>query len=107
MLSCFFAVTNSLFSLSRLSNNALSGPLPQELGNLTALTALALSNCNLTGSVPSSWGALTLLSTLQLDGNRLVGTLPAVMNATLNATSDTLLLSLLVRARCVPCCACV
>ena len=40
----------------RLSNNALTGPIPSELGNLTELEVLRLSNNALSGPVPSRLG---------------------------------------------------
>ena len=52
--------------------NALTGSIPSEIGNLTALKVLDLSNSRshgfnaLTGTVPSEIGNLTALSSINL-----------------------------------------
>ena len=60
-----------------LAHNELSGPIPVELGNLTALTNLDLSGNELSGPIPSQLGGLTQLTWLWLWGNQLSGTIPA------------------------------
>jgi len=72
-----------LSNLTALTNlylrwNQLSGTIPSELGNLTALTNLNLGWNQLSGTVPSELGNLASLDTLHLAGNRLSGCLPAV-----------------------------
>ena len=64
-----------LTALTRLdfSGNRLSGTIPTELGNLTALTYLRLSGNNLSGTVPPELGNLVNLDALYLAGNRLTG----------------------------------
>ena len=58
-----------------LDGNALTGPIPPELGNLTALEWLSLVN-DLTGPIPPELGNLTALKWLGLAGNRLTGPIP-------------------------------
>ena len=53
-----------------LSNNNLSGTLPTEIGDLTALTDLYMSNNALSGAIPPEIGQ-TSLDTLVLSGNQL------------------------------------
>ena len=60
-----------------LDNNALRGPLPAELGNLTSLTSLNFSNNRLSGPLPAELGNLTSLTSLYLYNNQLSGALPA------------------------------
>lgn len=62
----------------RLNGNQLSGTIPSELGNLTALTALNLSDNQLSGTIPPELGNLFNLDALYLASNRLEGCQPAV-----------------------------
>ena len=59
-----------------LDNNGLSGTLPAELGNLTALTLLDLKDNHLSGGLPPEIGNLTALEELYLSNNQLDGALP-------------------------------
>lgn len=59
-----------------LSNNLLNGQLPEELGNLSALTSLFLVDNSLSGEVPSGIFSLPALTELNLRGNKLVGAIP-------------------------------
>ena len=63
--------------LNSFLGNQLSGPIPAELGNLTALMWLNLRSNNLTGSIPAELGNLTSLLYLDLDRNNLTGSIPA------------------------------
>ena len=60
-----------------MHRNQFTGPIPGELGNLTALKQLSLSYNNLTGAIPSELSALTELNSLVLSGNELTGPIPA------------------------------
>ena len=59
------------------SNNKLSGALPAELGDLSALESLSLDSNRLSGSIPAEWGDLSNLTELRLNGNQLSGSIPA------------------------------
>jgi Leucine-rich repeat (LRR) protein len=66
----------ALLSLSLRSNN-LTGSIPPELGNLTALSGLSLHFNDLSGPIPAELGNLTALVSFRLDGNQLSGPIPA------------------------------
>ncbi|MFC1483702.1 fibronectin type III domain-containing protein [Candidatus Neomarinimicrobiota bacterium] len=59
-----------------LQTNNLSGPLPESIGNLTALTSLNLGTNQLTDTIPSSIGNLVNLTNLSLENNQLTGEIP-------------------------------
>ena len=59
-----------------LAGNPLSGPIPPELGRLTSLERLSLQNSQLSGPIPPELGRLTGLISLSLSGNRLSGPIP-------------------------------
>eukprot|EP01079_Euglenida_sp_SAG-EU17-18_P002944 gene2945-biopygen3127 len=59
-----------------LSNNQLSGPLPEAIGQMTALKEIRLNDKQLSGTLPESMGQMIALEILSLDGNQLSGTLP-------------------------------
>ena len=59
-----------------LSNNYLRGPIPPEIGTLTALTTLDLGHNQLTGPIPPEIGNLASLSVLDLEWNGLTGPIP-------------------------------
>ncbi|CAI5461799.1 unnamed protein product [Closterium sp. Yama58-4] len=59
-----------------LSRTTLSGPLPGEIGVLTALTLLSLSRTNLSGPLPGEIGDLTALTLLDLSYNSLNNAIP-------------------------------
>ena len=56
--------------------NDLTGPIPDELGNLENLERLYLGNEHLTGLVPRWLGGLTELRSLGLSGSALTGSIP-------------------------------
>ena len=78
-----------------LTNNNLTGQLPEELGKLTALENLSLGWNNLTGNIPEYIGNLTTLTNLDLSLNALEGSIPgSIGNLTvltyLNLSSNNL-----------------
>jgi Leucine-rich repeat (LRR) protein/tRNA A-37 threonylcarbamoyl transferase component Bud32 len=60
-----------------ISDNLISGPIPNELGNLKNLYHLDLHYNKLTGSIPSDLGLLTNLTILGLSHNKLTGSIPS------------------------------
>ncbi len=60
----------------RLRGNGLTGPLPSELGNLSALKRLDLYDDGLTGPIPPELGDLAALEWLWLGSNALTGPIP-------------------------------
>lgn len=60
----------------RLDENRLSGSIPPELGRLKSLTVLALYINSLSGSIPPELGNLTSLEELLVQGNDLSGSVP-------------------------------
>jgi Leucine-rich repeat (LRR) protein len=59
-----------------LQSNLLSGAIPPELGNLTALCSLDLFANQLSGAIPPELGNLMSLNFLTLDYNQLSGAIP-------------------------------
>jgi Leucine-rich repeat (LRR) protein len=66
-------------TLSDLSDRALHGSLPEQLGQLTHLRLLLLSNNELTGDIPDSLTQLTALRTLWLHNTSFTGALPLAL----------------------------
>ncbi len=60
-----------------LNTNSLTGTLPIELGNLTALERLFLDRNQISGFIPEQLGDLSWLNWLGLSENRLTGSMPA------------------------------
>lgn len=60
----------------RLLNNNLSGTIPIERNEFTALNWLELSYNKLTGDIPAELGTLSSLTDLYLSGNMLTGSIP-------------------------------
>lgn len=67
-----------------LSFNQLSGSIPPELANLSALQELALSANQLSGSIPPELGDLSALESLYLGANHLSGGIPPELGALTN-----------------------
>ena len=59
-----------------LYNMGLSGPIPENIGNLDKLVTLGLSSNELIGGIPESIGNLSELTQLSLDSNHLSGNIP-------------------------------
>ena len=59
-----------------LVGNKLNGPLPPQIGRLHALTKLDLTNNRLSGPIPEELGHLLDLKRLRLNSNRFTGSLP-------------------------------
>ena len=59
-----------------LRSNDLTGPIPPELGKLTRLERLYLGRNKLSGPIPPELGKLTMLTSLYLSGNELSGPIP-------------------------------
>ena len=70
--------SGSVISLD-LRNNALSGQIPTELGNLASLERLWLNDNRLTGEIPAALGRLENLTLLHLSGNQLSGCVPTAL----------------------------
>ena len=68
-----------------LQDNNLSGPIPPEIGNLTALRELQLSQNQLTGPMPTELGNMRELVRLSLPFNELEGEIPASLANLRNA----------------------
>ena len=65
-----------------LSSNALTGPIPPELGDLASLGSLYLFNNALTGAIPPELGNLSALGSLEISFNEgLSGALPMALTA--------------------------
>ncbi|CAN0240827.1 unnamed protein product, partial [Ectocarpus sp. 4 AP-2014] len=64
-----------------LRSNNLRGPIPEELGKLTALQQLYLSRNKLSGAIPAQLGALNNLAWLDLFNNQLSGPIPKELGA--------------------------
>ena len=62
-----------------LQDNALSGEIPAELGNLANLEQLRLNDNQLTGEIPAGLGRLENLTLLHLSGNQLTGCVAAAL----------------------------
>ncbi|CAN0201479.1 unnamed protein product, partial [Ectocarpus fasciculatus] len=58
------------------SDDGLTGTIPKELGKLIALQVLELRDNNLSGPIPPELGNLGALKTLALEGNELTGRIP-------------------------------
>ena len=70
-------VSNGRATELELFNNGLSGSIPSELGDLSALVTLDLRFNALTGSIPAELGRLSNLYSLFLRSNSLTGSIPS------------------------------
>lgn len=69
-----------------LYNNQLTGPIPGELGDLSSLQWLFLHNNQLSGSIPAKLGDLGALTIVYLFNNQLTGSIPAELGDLSNLT---------------------
>ncbi len=67
-----------------MSSQGLSGAVPSELGNLSALVRLELDQNELTGTIPPELGGLANLRTLSLEYNQLNGEIPSELGDLVN-----------------------
>ncbi|XP_004305138.1 PREDICTED: probable LRR receptor-like serine/threonine-protein kinase At3g47570-like [Fragaria vesca subsp. vesca] len=68
-----------------LSTNSLNGPIPKELVEDSSLSiSLTLSNNYLTGSLPDEVGKLVQLAELDVSGNKLSGEIPETLGSCLS-----------------------
>ncbi|MXW68217.1 MAG: hypothetical protein F4Z72_14620 [Gemmatimonadales bacterium] len=67
-----------------LDENNLSGEIPPEIGNLSALRRLFVSRNRLVGSIPAEIGNLSALESLSAEGNELTGEIPPELGALSN-----------------------
>jgi len=65
----------SMVSLD-LSNNSLSGPLPQEIGTMNGLRLLNIGRNNISGQIPKEIGLLHRLLYIDLSDNHFEGSIP-------------------------------
>ena len=60
-----------------LSDNNLSGALPESIGNLSSLKKINFCNNRIEGAIPKTIGNLTALAHLNLSHNQLSGVIPS------------------------------
>ncbi|CAN4103152.1 unnamed protein product [Withania somnifera] len=67
-----------------LSQNTLNGTIPLSIKQITNLVTLILSNNHLTGEIPDIWDEIPILYTLDLSNNSFTGGIPTTLS-TLNS----------------------
>ena len=77
-VSTWYGITvyNNKVEQIRLSNNNLTGTLPEEIGDFNDLKNIDVKGNQISGSIPSTIGKLTELTNLWLRGNQLTGPIP-------------------------------
>ncbi|XP_002521092.4 receptor-like protein EIX2 [Ricinus communis] len=71
-----YGKTLKLLKIIDLSNNNLTGEIPEEMTSLLGMISLNLSRNNLTGAIPGRISHLKLLESLDLSHNKLSGKIP-------------------------------
>ncbi|RVW45255.1 putative leucine-rich repeat receptor-like protein kinase [Vitis vinifera] len=64
-----------------LSSNALNGTIPLSFGKLNNLLTLVISNNHLSGGIPEFWNGLPYLYAIDMNNNNLSGELPSSMGS--------------------------
>ncbi|WKA04188.1 hypothetical protein VitviT2T_022245 [Vitis vinifera] len=64
-----------------LYNNALNGTIPLSFGKLNNLLTLVISNNHLSGGIPEFWNGLPYLYAIDMNNNNLSGELPSSMGS--------------------------
>ncbi|XP_043814035.1 receptor-like protein EIX2 [Manihot esculenta] len=67
--------TNQIIILN-LSHNNFSGPIPENIGDLSFLSFFSLANNQISGEIPTSIGELQVASVIDLSRNTLTGSIP-------------------------------
>ncbi|GMI73280.1 hypothetical protein like AT2G34930 [Hibiscus trionum] len=75
-----YSSTLKLIRLVDLSDNNLSGEIPEEMTGLIGLLSLNLSRNHLVGKIPGNIGAMNTLECVDLSENRLSGEIPESMS---------------------------
>jgi hypothetical protein len=76
--------TESLY----IYDNAFSGTLPTEIGNMVALTEVRAQRNQLQGTIPNTLYTITTLATLRLDDNQLSGTVSSAIGSLSASLTD-------------------
>ncbi|XP_039051722.1 receptor-like protein EIX2 [Hibiscus syriacus] len=75
-----YSTTLKLIKLVDLSDNNLTGQIPEEITTLIDLLSLNLSRNDLVGKIPGNIGAMNTLECVDLSENRLSGEIPESMS---------------------------
>ncbi|KAK4569236.1 hypothetical protein RGQ29_004581, partial [Quercus rubra] len=76
-----YSTTLQLVKIINLSNNNLSGEIPEEVMHLKGLQSLDLSFNILTGSIPENIGDMGLVESIDFSSNQLSGQIPQSMSS--------------------------
>ncbi|KAL4634644.1 hypothetical protein ACB092_04G215200 [Castanea dentata] len=76
-----YSTTLQLVKIIDLSNNNLSGEIPEEVMHLKGLQSLDLSSNNLTGRIPENIGDMGSVESIDFSSNQLSGQIPQSMSS--------------------------